>query len=386
MTGPLAGVRILDLTRLLPGNYCTMLLADLGADVVKVEEPGRGDYVRLTPPLVDGESAIHRAMNRGKRSITVDLKRPEGVAILKRLAAEADALIESFRPGVLDRLGAGPSALAEANPRLVVCAITGYGQDGPYRHRPGHDINYLGTAGVLDLTGPADGPPSLAGVQIADLAGGMSAAVGVLACLVEARAGGRGRFVDASLLDAAMSWQGVLVPTHLATGEVPRRGGTPLTGALACYRVYATGDGRFLTVGALEPQFWEALCTALEAPELIEDHLAPPDRQAEVAARLAEIFSAKPRDEWMDRLAGLEACVGPVLDLGEALADPQVRHRDLVVDVDGRPVGPRSPVRIEGVSPSTRPAPGLGEHTDAILGEAGVSGPEIEGLRRLGAV
>lgn len=385
MTGPLDGVRILDVTRLLPGNYCTLVLADLGADVVKIEEPGRGDYIRWAPPMVEGEGAAHRALNRGKRSVTVDLKSADGPAILRRLARAADALVESFRPGVMARLGLGHGSLAEENPRLVYCAITGYGQEGPYRDRAGHDIDYLAYAGILDATGVPDGPPVLPSVQIGDFSGGMAAAVGLLAGLRQAAANGEGRFVDVSMLDVAVSWTGVLMSWYLATGEVPGRGAMPLTGGLACYRTYRCADGRFLAVGALEPQFWRTLCERLGVPGLIDEHLAPADRQEFVAGRLAAAFGSRPRDEWVRMLADLETCVAPVNDAAEAVGDPQVRHRGMVAEVEGRPVGPGPAIKAGGPA-ALRPAPTLGEHTGEILAEAGYKNNEIADLRLRGAV
>jgi crotonobetainyl-CoA:carnitine CoA-transferase CaiB-like acyl-CoA transferase len=381
----LEGVRILDLTRLLPGNYCTLLLADLGADVVKVEEPGRGDYIRWTPPMVDGEGAVHRALNRGKRSVTVNLKSPDGAAVLRRLAGGADALVESFRPGVMDRLGVGYQALSSEHPGLVYCALTGYGQDGPYRDRAGHDINYTGYAGVLHNMGPPDGPPELPSVQVGDFAGGMAAALGMVACLRDAAATGRGRFVDVSMLDVVASWAGVLMSWHLATGEVPPRGRMPLAGGLACYRVYRAGDGRFLAVGALEPQFWRTLCERLELRDLIDEQYA--DDQEKVAARLEETFATRSRDEWVAELAGLDACVGPVNDVAEALSDAQFLHRELVARVGGSPVGPGPAIKVPGNVPGAlREAPGLGEHTDDVLRSAGFRAEEVERLRASGAV
>jgi len=377
---PLEGVRVLDLTRLLPGNHCTLLLADLGADVVKIEEPGRGDYIRLTPPLVDGQGAAHRALNRGKRSVTLDLKAAGGPDFLLRLAEDADALVESFRPGVLDRLGAGWDALSRRNPRLVYCALTGYGQDGPYRDRVGHEINYIGYAGILEATGAPDGPPVLPAVQVGDLGGGMAAALGVVASLGQAAREGRGRLVDVSMLDVSVSWAAVLTSWYLATGEVPARGAMPLTGGLACYRPYRCADGRFVAVGALEPRFWRALCEALGMEDLIDGHLVP-SRQEEVALRLEDAFGSRPREEWVERLAGLEACVGPVNDVAETVADPQVRHRGMVAEVDGRTVGPGPTIRLEEGGGAMRPAPALGEHTDEVLAEAGVSREEIADLR-----
>ena len=386
MSGPLEGVRVLDLTRLLPGNYCTLLLADLGADVVKVEEPGRGDYIRWTPPRVDGEGAIHRALNLGKRSVTVDLKAPEGAGVLRRLATSADALVESFRPGVLDRLGVGFEDLSRANARLVYCSISGYGQDGPYRDRAGHDINYTGLVGVLDATGVPGGPPVLPSVQVGDFAGGMAAALGMVATILEAARTGRGRFVDVSMTDVAASWTGVLMSWLLATGTSPERGRMPLGGSLACYRTYRAADGRFLAVGALEPPFWRTLCQRLGVPELIDAHLDP-SRQDEAAERLAEVFATRARDDWVAELAELDTCVGPVNDMSEALRDPQVAARGLVAEVGGAAVGPGPAIRVRGHAPGgMRPAPALGEHTLEVLEEAGVPASEAASLRERGVV
>ena len=386
-TGPLTGVRVLDLTRLLPGGYCTLLLTDLGADVVKVEEPGRGDYLRWMPPFVDGEGAMNRAMNRGKRSVVLDLKHPDGPGVLGRLAALFDVLVESFRPGVLDRLGLGHETLRREHPHLVTCAITGYGQDGPYRDRVGHDLTYLGYGGVLGLTGEADGPPVVPAVQIGDLGGGATAALGIAAALLERSRTGRGRFVDVSMLDGVVSWLMIHAGAYLATGEEPERGRMPLSGGSACYGVYRAADGRNLTVAAIEPRFWSALCSALGMPELAGEQFAPPDRQREIADRLQQAFATRSRDEWLAALEPLEACVGPVNTIGEALGDPQVRHRGMVAEVDDRAVGPASPVRFDGASAiASRPAPGLGEHTAEVLAEAGFSDREVAGLLARGAV
>ena len=392
--GPLAGVTVLDLSRLLPGGYCTLLLADLGADVVKVEEPGRGDYIRWSPPLVEGTSAAHRALNRGKRSITLNLKSAQGPDVLRRLAADADIVVESFRPGVLDRLGVGYAALSAENHRLVCAAISGYGQDGPYRTFAGHDINYLGYAGVLWQGGPTGSEPSLAGVQIGDMGGGgMLAAVGILAALADTRVTGRGRFVDASMTDGAVSWLSIHGGAHFASRaeaapDFPRT----LSGDLACYRVYRTSDSRHVTVGALEPQFWLILCQTIGLPELIDEQFGPPETQARVMARLQEVFGARTRDEWMTVFDGVEACVGPVNDLDEAFADPQIRHREMVAVVDGQPVGPGPAIKLR--TPDGKPeapvqltgAPGLGQHTEEVLATIGIGGDELADLRARGAI
>jgi crotonobetainyl-CoA:carnitine CoA-transferase CaiB-like acyl-CoA transferase len=384
MAGPLDGVAVLDLTRLLPGGYCTLLLADLGADVIKVEEPGRGDYIRWTPPMIDGESAAHRALNRGKRSITLNLKSPEGVSILKRLAESADVLIESFRPGVMDRLGVGFEALRSDNPALIYCAITGYGQDGPYRNLVGHDVNYIGYGGVLSLTGPTDGPPVIPGVQIGDLgAGAMMAAVGILAALHERSSTGMGRFVDVSMLDGVVSWLSVNAAAFLATGDIPKPGGEMLSGGLACYRVYRAGDGRYLTVGALEPRFWRALCSSLGCEDLVEAQYGPD--QEGMAQRLQDVFATRTRDEWVQAFEGIEACVGPVNDVAEALADPQVLARGMVAEVGGARVGPGRPLKL-ALREALRPAPGYGEHNAEVLGSIGLAEDDVAGLRSRGVI
>ncbi len=388
MSGPLSGTTVLDLTRLLPGGYCTLLLADLGADVVKVEEPGRGDYIRWTPPLVEGESTGHRALNRGKRSITLNLKEQDGVRLLRALAAEADVLVESFRPGVMSRLGVGWERLSVDNRRLVYCAISGYGQDGPYRDVVGHDINYIGYGGVLSMTGSPGGPPVLPGVQIGDMGGGGSlAAIGILAALFERERTGRGRFVDTSMLDGIVSWLSIHAGAALATADTLRPGAGPLTGGYACYRVYRCADDRYVTVGALEPQFWRALCETIGREDLIDEQYGPPERQAQMAEQLQAVFEREPRDAWLARFEGVAACVGPVNDLLEALADPQVRHRRMVVEVDGHEVGPGSPFTMEPpAEPALRPAPGFGEHTAEVLATVGVGQGELEDLRRRGVV
>jgi crotonobetainyl-CoA:carnitine CoA-transferase CaiB-like acyl-CoA transferase len=389
--GPLAGVTVLDLTRLLPGGYCTLLLADLGADVVKVEEPGRGDYIRGSPPFVGGESAAHRALNRGKRSITLNLKSEEGAGMLRRLVPSADVVVESFRPGVMDRLGVGWDVLSRENRALVYCAITGFGQDGPYRDRVGHDLNYIGYGGMLSLTGSADGAPAIPGVQIGDLGGGgMLGAIGILAALVERRTTGRGRFVDASMLDGVVSLLSIHAAAFLATGEEPGAGGALLSGAYACYRLYRTKDDRHVTVAGLEPQFWRALCDTLGCPELVERQFAPPEDQERIAGRLEEIFLTRSRDEWLQVFEAVPACVGPVNYVGEALVDPQVRHRGMVAEVDGAAVGPGAGLKMSGMggraAATLRRAPALGEHTAEILAAAGVDEAALTGLRSRGVV
>jgi crotonobetainyl-CoA:carnitine CoA-transferase CaiB-like acyl-CoA transferase len=391
MSAPLSHLRVLDLTRLLPGGFCTLLLADLGADVIKVEEPSKGDYIRWMPPMAGDVSAGHLALNRGKRAITLNLKAPDGVEVFKRLTRDADVVIESFRPGVMDRLGVGYEALSTINPRIVYCAITGYGQDGPYRDRAGHDINYIGFAGVLDIIGEQHGPPVDPGVQIGDVGGGASmAAIGILAALAEREQTGHGRFVDISMTDGAFSWLSFHGAAYALSGQIPKRGQMRLSGEYACYRVYECGDGRYVTVGSLEPQFWGALCNALDVPELIEKQFADHPEQQQVIDRIQEILMMKSRDEWVDALADLDACFGPVKDMREAFDDPQLRARGMVTTVP-TPAGPvpaiGNPVRLVGAEQTElRGAPGFGEHTDEVLAGAGYTPDEIAKLRAAGVI
>ena len=377
---PLAGIRVLDLTRLLPGPLAAMHLADMGADVIKVEDTGAGDYARAMQP------GFFPLVNRNKRAIRVDLKHPEGRALLLRLARDADVLLEGFRPGVMRRLGLGWEQLSGANPKLVYCAITGYGQDGPRAQAAGHDINYIGYAGVLDQVGAEGGPPVIPNFQVGDLLGGsLAPMMGVLAALVDARSSGLGRMVDVAMADAVLAHALLPLAEHRDHGRAAPRGAAMLSGALACYNVYRAGDGRWLAVGALERKFWDALCDALVCPELKPAHLAPGE-QAGAKSRLAAIFATRPRDEWVALLAPADCCVSPVLDVGESLTDEQFRARGMIVDAAGVPQF-GLPVKFSGYEFAIRqPAPAPGEHTDAVLREAGLADEEIRRLRDAGAV
>jgi crotonobetainyl-CoA:carnitine CoA-transferase CaiB-like acyl-CoA transferase len=393
---PLEGLKVLDLSRLLPGGFCSLLLADFGADVIKVEDTGMGDYVRWAPPYYEGadqtaQSALFLALNRGKRSIRVDLKSDAGKEVLIRLVRDADVLLESFRPGVLDRLGVGYERLKEENPRLVYCAITGYGQDGPNRDRSGHDMNYLGLGGVLGLTGEADGPPVQAAGQIADIGGGaLMAAIGVLVALKERERSGEGQFVDCSMFDGALSWLAMVAAEALASGNTPRRGQLPLAGAITCYRPYRCADG-YVTLGALEPKFWKNWCLGVAREDLVDHAFDPPGSDTHTA--VSEIFAARTRDEWRQFASEHDCCLEPVLEFDEVLDSELVRARNMVAEL-AQP-GVDRPVRLLGTpialsrtpaDPSRAPGPGLGEHTAEVLAEAGFSEAEIEAALGSGAV
>ena len=396
MSRPLEDVKILDLTRLLPGGFCTLLLADLGADVIKVEDTGQGDYVRWAPPYYGSEehtplgtrSAIYLALNRNKRSVRLDLKQEGGRQALIRLAESADVLVESFRPGVLDKLGVGFDVLRQANPALVYCPITGYGQDGPNRDRAGHDMNYLGLNGILGLTGEAGGPPIQSGAQIADLGGGgLMAAVGILAALQEARRSGQGQMVDISMTDGSLSWLVMEAARYFGSGEVPERGDIMLSGGIICYRPYEASDG-WVTCGALEPKFWQRFCKAVGREDLIEKQFEKPGSDAH--RQVAEVFKTRTRAEWKTFNDEHDAMIEPILDLDEALTSELVREREMTVTYEQPLMGEikqlgfpiklsRTPASIE------RPAPALGEHTAEVLGDAGYSAEEIQALEGSGA-
>ena len=392
--GPLSDVRVLDLSRLLPGGFCSLMLADFGAEVLKVEDTGMGDYVRWAPPYYEGaedsaRSSLYLALNRGKRSIRVNLKEEAGREVLLRLARQYDVLLESFRPGVLERLGVGYERLREENPGLVYCAISGYGQDGPYRDRSGHDMNYLGLVGLLGLTGERDGPPVQAAGQIADIGGGaLMAAFGIMAALRERERSGEGQFVDVSMSDGALSWLAMVAGRYFCDGVAPRRGDLELAGAILCYRPYACRDGH-VSLGALEPKFWSAWCRGVGREDLIERQFDGPGSDAH--AEVERIFLGRTRDEWQAFASEHDCCLEPVLELDEALDSQLTRAREMVVELDQPGAGPVRqlgvPVKLSRTPGGVRgPGPALGEHTEEVLLDAGYSPEEIAGLAESGAV
>ncbi|MHB8611523.1 MAG: CaiB/BaiF CoA transferase family protein [Candidatus Dormibacteraceae bacterium] len=381
---PLTGIRVLDLTRLLPGAFCTMLLADMGADVIKVEEPDRGDYMRWTPPVVEGQSVLFNALNRNKRSVTLNLKSEAGRELLLKLAEHADILVEGNRPGVMERLGLGWDVLHARNPALILCSITGYGQDGPFAARAGHDLNYMATAGGLGLNGEKGGPPLPLSVQAADIGGGgLQPAVAILGALVAVQRGAEGRWLDVSMTDAAVSWLALVLAAR-GGGEEIRRGDQRLAGRHACYRVYACKGGGYYSVGALEPKFWLALCVAMGRPDLVALQFAEGAEGERVHRGMEELFASRTRDEWTNQLAGLDACCEPVLELDEVESHPQVAARRIVSrEKSGVEVRPAVVMREDW---RRLDAPGLGQHTPEVLAEVGVDAHRLTELQRLGAV
>jgi crotonobetainyl-CoA:carnitine CoA-transferase CaiB-like acyl-CoA transferase len=384
---PLDGVRILDLTRLLPGAYATSLLVGLGADVLKVEDPRGGDGLRVTPPYTStGESGVFVVLCRGKRSIALDLKNGEGRSVLLDLVARSEVLIDSFRPGVLDRLGLGPADLATANPSLVHVSMTAYG-DGARAALPGHDLNVESHAGILGLSRGSDGMPAMPAVPFADMATGLQAALAVVSGLrvTECSPGAPFR-VDVAMLDSALSLNAIAQGAVVAAGEAPP---TPdaLTGGLACYHIYRCADGLEIACGALEPQFFARVAQLVGDPSLAQAQYDITGQDA-LRGRLTTLFAERPRHEWLALLEDDQTCVTPLRTSAEALADPDLRARGVVTDValaDGSVVTAGRPAAwlpVEAAAPQA--APGLGEHADAVLAALGRDPHQVRASGALG--
>lgn len=378
---PLAGLRVLDLTRLLPGPFASMQLGDLGADVIKIEDTGAGDYAR-TAGAVHGNISYFQLVNRNKRSLRLDLKQPLGVEVFLRLAREADVIVEGFRPGVADRLGVGYPAVSSINPRVVYCSITGYGQDGPYRDRAGHDLNFLGYAGVLDQIGVCGGAPAVPNFQIGDLLGGSAMAlVGILSAVIDARASGRGRYVDVAMTDAVFAHAIFPLLAVLERGAAIARGEDLLSGGMPSYCVYETSDGRFMAVAALEKKFWQRLCAALDRPDLEAFGFVTGREGARVRGELQAVFSQRTFADWQNVFDNADCCVTPVLRMEESLDNEQLVARGMVVEVDGlKQFAP--PFRLSDLRFEARHSPPeQGADSEAILREAGFDAEEIDRLR-----
>lgn len=388
MTNPLSSLKILDFTTLLPGPFASMLLADMGADVVRVEAPDRPDMVRFLPPIDGDTSAWHGVLNRNKRSIALNLKKPDAVEVVKRLVSADgyDIVLEQFRPGVMDRLGIGYEALKSVNPGLIYCAITGYGQTGPYKQRAGHDNNYLALSGLLSHSGRRDqGPPPL-GAQIADVGGGSFGAItGILSAVIHRLTTGQGQMVDISMLDMAVAWQAHVISNYLVGGEEPERESWSLNGG-SFYDTYETADGRFLSIGSLEPKFWQGFCETINRPDLSGRGLdQTPTNQQEVKAEIAKEISKRPLSHWQTVFSERDVCVEPVLTIPEMLAHPQVEARNMVVEIP-KPDGSTqkqiaNPIKFsEAESVVGWMGTAVGEHTESILREAGYTQNQIDNL------
>ncbi len=389
---PLKGFRLLDLSRLLPGPYCSLLLADLGMEVLKVEDPEGGDYLRIMGRMGKRENAFFLSLNRNKKSITLNLKTKEGKEIFYKLIEMYDIVLEGFRPGVMDRLGIGFKELKKRNPRVIFCSLSGYGQDGPYRERSGHDINYIGLAGILELTGARNGAPVIPGIQMADFGGGgMTSAIAILAAIIHREKTGEGQFLDISMLDGILSWLSIHAGKYFIDQELPKRGEMLLNGGYACYQVYPTKDGRHMSLGALEPQFWKNFCEAIERRDLIYKQFIEGEERFRVIEEIQELFKNKTQKEWVDFFKNVDACCEPILTFAEVFRHPQVLHRQMVKEIEDpvegkiRQVG--NPIKSSQFSFEVRtPPPQQGEHTMEVLKAMGYSEEEIQHFREVKAI
>jgi crotonobetainyl-CoA:carnitine CoA-transferase CaiB-like acyl-CoA transferase len=375
---PLDGIRVLDLSRLLPGPYLTQLLADLGAEVIKVETPRLGDYSRSAPPEM-GLGSLFEAVNRGKKSVALNYRNPRGREIFLKLAERSDVVLEGFRPGAVKKWGIDYEAVRAVKPDIVYCSLSGYGQDGPYRDRAGHDLNYLAVGGALALNARPGEAPMPFGLPAADLSGGMLAGIAILSALVGRGKSGQGMYLEMALLDGVISWMTPLASAAFFSGLAVSAGSLPLFGGQPCFNIYATADGKYLTLAALEPAFWENFCQVAGRADLL-----PRQFDRTIGAEIAAVFRQRTREQWLSAFTGTDSCVEPVNSFEEMLAHPQIRARGYVRDEDGRPVAMNSPFIFARREPL--PAPGLGEQTREVLRGIGMGDEEIEELAGRGIV
>lgn len=389
---PLKDITVLDLSRLLPGSLCGQMLADLGADVIKVEDSEGGDSFRWSPPRYDSLSGYFHMLNRNKRSLKVNLKTVPGKEIFLRMAERADVLLETFRPGAMKRLGLDYETLQAINPRLIYCSLTGFGQTGPYAQRSSHDINLLSLSGVLDLIGEKTGSPVIPAIQVAGVGGGaLHTCIGILAGLIGRQASGRGMYLDVAILDGITPFLSMPMAEYLATGVVPQRGQYVVGGGYAFYNVYKTADDKYLTLGCLENKFWSNFCQAVGRPDLIEQQFVDHPEQEKVIAAVAEIIRQKKRDEWTALLAEHDVCFAPVNDLADVWKDPHIQHRGLWFRTehpeDGRVGQQAFPVLFDQERPPVcRPAPGYGQHSRELLREYNWTEQEIDSFEKQGII
>ncbi len=388
MQGPLDGIRVLDLSRLLPGPFCSMLLADMGAEVIKIEAPGVGDYIRWWEPKLGNNSGMHVVLNRNKKSLTLNLKSVEGKEIFCKLVKVSDVVLEGFRPGVMDKLELGYERLSVVNPKIIYCAISGYGASGPISEKAGHDINFLALNGLLSYNG-RDGKPIVPGVQIGDIGGGgLLGAFSILAAIIAREKTGKGQFIDISMTDGSMLWNCLRFGNWISDKLVPEAGDGMLNGGFACYNVYETRDGRFMALGALEPQFWAAFCQAVNRPDLnVPEYFEPGEHQKKLIEELSAIFKTKTQSEWIEFLRDIDCCCEPVLNLEEASESQLLKEREMVLSMEHDTWGKYNqlgvPCKFSETPGSVRThAPELGENTEEILRSVGLTALEIKQLKQ----
>lgn len=369
----LTGIRVLDMSRLLPGPYCTMLLADFGAEVIKIEEPGKGDYSRSFPPFLKDFGYWHLQLNRNKQSVVLDLKSEEGKNIFFELVKTADVVVESYRPGVLKKLGVDYESAAKVNPKIIYCSLSGYGSKGPLAHKADHDLGYLSLAGVTAMSGEADGAPAIPGVLMADMNAALSAGMSIMIALRHAALTGQGQKIDISLFNVAMNLMPGAASLFFGSGFVAERGNNWLTGAYANYNIYATADGRYVSVGCLEKKFWRNLCIGLGKEEII-DMIDDESNHPYLKEQLAAAFKQKTMREWEEFFADKDACVTPVLNFKEAVESEQVQANEMVLNVQDDELGEYQQLGFAMKLSKTpaqlnKRAPRLGEDTEKILAQ-----------------
>ena len=388
MTSALKGIRVLDLSRMLPGPYCSMMLADLGAEVIKVEEPKIGDPTRHSPPLIDGQSVPFAQVNRNKKSIALDLKQAEGRDIFLKLASTADCVLEQFRPGVVERLGIDYAVVAGVNPRIVYCSLTGFGQDGPHRERSGHDLNYLGLSGVLGLTTDERGKPVIPGVQVADLSGAMIAGFAILAALLARDRTRRGQYIDVSMFDVMLSMLPIPAAHHFVGNTIGVGGKYVLSGAYPFYNVYETSDGKFMTLGALEPKFWANFCVTIGREDLAPRQFDSGELREDLFNEVREVFKFRTQAEWIELMRDADCCCEPVLSISEAFEHPQTSARGMIREPEhGKFRELSAAYKMSDTEPrGAGSTPALGEHTDELLASIGISAGERARLRSAGVI
>lgn len=391
MQQALEGIRVLDLSRMLPGPYASMMLGDLGAEIIKVEEVKIGDPTRWSPPIIGNQGAAFLQVNRNKKSIAIDLKQPEGRDIFLKLASRADCVLEQFRPGVVDRLGIGYAAVSEINPRIIYCSLTGFGQDGPHRSRSGHDLSYLALSGVLGLTTDERGRPVIPGVQVADLAGGMIAAFAILAALMARLRTGRGQYVDVSMFDVMLSMLPVPAAHQFGGKAIEVGGKYGLTGAYPFYNVYETSDGKFMTLGALEPKFWADFCRRVNREDLIARQFDDGERRENLFEEVRAIFKSRTQSEWVALVRDADCCCEPVLSMAEAFEHAQTLAREMVREAEHLTAGKINQLgfayKLNDTPPRiSRPSPALGEHTEELLAALGIDEQERHRLGKSGVI
>jgi crotonobetainyl-CoA:carnitine CoA-transferase CaiB-like acyl-CoA transferase len=388
---PLKGIKVFDLSRLLPGGFCSMMLGDFGAEVIKVEEPGRGDYVRWAPPFINGQSAYFLSINRNKKSIVLDLKNPKGTDVFLRLVRTADVMIEGFRPGVVDRLGIGYQHISKVNPRIIYCSISAFGQSGPFRNQEGHDLNCLALAGLLSITGINGGPLIIPGVQLSDYAGAMMAIIAILLALIEREKSGERQYCDLSMLDAVTSWMGMHIVKYLADRLLPYPQDSMFNGALACYNIYKTKDDRFVVLGAMEEKFWISFCKVIGREDLIPLQWEGQTIQEKMKEELSLLFREKTRAEWLKLLDGQGTCFSPVLNMEETLNSPHLQERGMFQGIKGEggetipQIG--FPIKLSNTPAAySIPPPRMGQESRSVLQKAGFSIEEIQLLEEEGII